>query len=80
MRKIAKGFISALVSSVLCFSGIPIQSANAYIVIDHDSSGIDKGYYFEITNNDEDIQPEFWLASDGGFNCTWDSDKGFSAV
>ena len=80
MRKIAKGFISALVSSVLCFSGIPIQSANAYIVIDHDCSGIDKGYYFEITNNDEDNQPEFWLASDGGFNCTWDSDKGFSAV
>ena len=79
MNKCTKSFLSAVVSAALCISGIPLQKANADIIIDHNCSGIDKGYYFEMVNNDKDSQPDFSLEPGGCFNCKWDNDEDFSA-
>ena len=79
MNKCTKSFLSAVVSAALCISGIPLQKANADIIIDHNCSGIDKGYYFEMVNNDKDSQPDLALEPGGCFNCRWDNEEDFSA-
>ncbi len=80
MRKHTKRFLSAVVSAALCTACLPLQAVNSKIVIDHDCSGIDKGYYFEISNNDKDSQPEFLISSGGEYCCKWDNDEDFSAL
>ena len=78
MKTHTKGFLSAVVSAALCIANIPLRTVNADIVIDQNSSGIDKGYFFEIANNDEDAQPELYLMPGGGFRCVWDNEEDFS--
>ncbi|WP_295080300.1 glycoside hydrolase family 11 protein [Ruminococcus sp.] len=80
MRKHTKGFLSAVASAALCIASVPLQTVNADIIIDHNSSGIDKGYYFEIVNNDKDSQPEFHVNLGGNYICRWDNDEDFSAA
>ena len=79
MRKHTKGFLSAVISAALCTANISLNVVNADIIIDHDCSGIDKGYYFEIANNDKDSQPEFMIMPGGNYKCSWDNDEDFSA-
>ena len=80
MRKHTKRFLSAAASAAVCIAGVPLQTVNADIMIDHDSSGIDKGYYYEIVNNDKDSQPEFHVNLGGNYICRWDNDEDFSAA
>ena len=77
MKKHTKGFLSAVISAALCTASIPVQTVNADIVIDHDCSGIDKSYYYEIANNDKDSQPNFLIQPGGCFRCEWDNEEGF---
>ena len=79
MNKHTRGFLSAVVSAALCISSVPLQTVNADIIIDHNCSGIDKGYYFEIANNDQNNQPEFILEPGGNYTCSWDNDDDFTA-
>ena len=79
MNKCTKSFLSAVVSAALCISSVPLQTVNADIIIDHNCSGIDKGYYFEIANNDQNNQPEFILEPGGNYTCSWDNDDDFTA-
>ena len=79
MRKYTKGLLSALVSAALLTASIPLQTVNAQIVIDHNSSGVNKGFYYEIVNNDKDSQPEFLLGVVGEYTCSWDNDEYFMA-
>ena len=80
MRKHTKGFLSAIISAALCTASMPLQVVNADIIIDHDCSGIDKGYYFEIANNDKESQPDFRVMPGGNYSCKWDNDEDFSAA
>ncbi|MBR0511127.1 MAG: hypothetical protein IJJ81_00960 [Ruminococcus sp.] len=79
MGKHTKGFLSAVFSAALCTASIPLNAVKAEIIIDHDCSGIDKWYYFEIANSDKDSQPEFMLMPGGNYKCSWDNDEDFSA-
>ncbi|WP_024860570.1 glycoside hydrolase family 11 protein [Ruminococcus flavefaciens] len=77
MRTHKKSILSALVSAAVLTASFPMQTAKADIVIDHDCSGVDKGYYYEIKNNDKDSQPEFLIDVLGGYSCNWDNDEDF---
>ncbi|SHM21869.1 SH3 domain-containing protein [Ruminococcus flavefaciens] len=80
MRIRTRSFLSAVISAALCIEGVPLQTANADIIIDHNCSGIDKGYYYEIANNDKDSQPEFRVMTNGNYSCSWDNEEEFSAA
>lgn len=80
MKKRTRRFLSAVVSAALCTAGVPLQTVNADIIIDRNCSGIDKGYYYEIANNDKESQPEFRVMPGGNYSCSWDNEEDFSAA
>ncbi|WP_019680580.1 glycoside hydrolase family 11 protein [Ruminococcus flavefaciens] len=80
MSRQRKKFISAAIAAAICTASVSVPSSNAGIVIDHDSNGIDKGYYYEYSNCDEKSKPVLDIEGNGCFDCKWDNEKDFSAV
>ena len=80
MKKHAKKFLSAIVTAAMCAASVPLNTANAQIVIDHDTSGIDKGFYYEIECNNEGKYPDFLLQPRSDYECRWTDKDDFSAA
>lgn len=77
MNKRNKKFLSAMTAAAVCAVNVTTLAANSGILIDHDCSGIDKGYYYEYVNNDDTNKPIMLAEAGGNFEISWENDENF---
>ncbi|MCR4795777.1 MAG: glycoside hydrolase family 11 protein [Ruminococcus sp.] len=80
MKIHTKKLLSAMTAAALCTVNVSSFSANSDLIIDHNSSGVNNGFYYELTNHDEDGKAQMNTAQSGYFDCSWDNEEDFSAV
>lgn len=79
MNKQIKKILSAMTAAAVCAVNVSSLAANSGIIIDHDMSGVDKGYSFSYENNDKNSTPVMDVMQDGCFECSWNNEENFTA-
>ena len=79
MNKCMKKMFSAMTAAALCAVNMTTFSADSGMVIDHNCSGVDKGYYYELTNNDADGKVSMNYEPGGYYEGRWYNEESFSA-
>ncbi|SEH69276.1 Glycosyl hydrolases family 11 [Ruminococcus flavefaciens] len=80
MNKCMKKMFSAMTAAAVCAVNMTVFPAYSGIIIDHNSSGVDKGYYYEFTNNDKDGTACVNMEPGGYYECSWGNEETFSTA
>ena len=80
MNKCMKKMFSAMTAAAVCAVNVSAFPADSGIIIDHNSSGVDKGFYYEFTNNDEVGTACMDMEPGGYYECSWGNDEKFSTA
>ena len=80
MNKCMKKMFSAMTAAALCVVNMTVFPAYSGIIIDHNSSGVDKGFYYEFTNNDVVGTACMDMEPGGYYKCSWGNDENFSTA
>jgi len=75
-----KKLLSAMTASAVCAVNVTAFSANSGMIIDRNGSGVDKGFYYEFTNNDENGKADMNTTPGGYYQCSWDNEENFTAA
>ena len=80
MNKCMKKMFSAMTAAAVCAVNMTVFPAYSGIIIDHNSSGVDKGYYYEFTNNDKEGTACINMEPGGYYECSWGNEETFSTA
>ncbi|WP_295069229.1 glycoside hydrolase family 11 protein [Ruminococcus sp.] len=80
MNKCMKKMFSAMTAAAVCAVNMTVFPAYSGIIIDHNSSGVDKGYYYEFTNNDKVGTACINMEPGGYYECSWGNEETFSTA